>query len=339
MLKPRLVAPFLTVVVLSSATVGAAGDTAAARMQFEKGYALREQGKCDEAILHLKESVRLDPTNPKVFMNMADCEERLGRLSAAEADFVSAKNLAHAQHLDDVFNEAERRIARVESRMPKLSIRLATDAPADTIVIKDGVELGRISLGTPLPTDPGSHTILARSGTTSKSYDLSLAEGESKQIEVSPGIPTAGPSERHPVSVHPNPTPAASASTSFEQVQTEPAEGVGSRVPTIVAGGVGLAGAAVGIIFGLKAMSKSNDAENACPAAGCPNPAHAAFESLREDATRAKTTATIGFLVGGVGFLTAAALILTGGSPSRSEPTVSLGLGGNHADVMIQGRW
>src|SRR5689334_18285582 len=72
-------------------------DSAAARAQLQSGYALKQQNKCDEAIPHFKESIRLD-RQPKSLLNLGDCEEKLGKLSAAQAHFVEARDLAGSIH-------------------------------------------------------------------------------------------------------------------------------------------------------------------------------------------------------------------------------------------------
>src|SRR5437762_10088774 len=98
-------------------------DPAAARAQLQQGYALKQQGKCDEALPHFVESVRLDH-QPKGLVNLADCEEKLGKLASAQMHFVEVRDLARAQGLDPLRNVAEQHLAALERRMPKLIVLL-----------------------------------------------------------------------------------------------------------------------------------------------------------------------------------------------------------------------
>ena len=55
---------------------------------------------------------------------------------------------------------AEDKLSALEKRMPSLIIKLAPGSPSGAEVLRDGTELGAISLGLALPTDPGPHTLI-----------------------------------------------------------------------------------------------------------------------------------------------------------------------------------
>src|SRR6266542_2778092 len=169
-------------------------DPAAARAQLQEGYRLKQAGHCDEAIPHLEESVRLDP-QPKNLLNLAECEEKLGKLANAQAHLVQARDLAGAANLQAYRDLAVQRLQGLERRMPKLAVKLALDAPLHSGVTRDGAELGQVSLGMPLPIDPGKHTVVARGGGFERTYNIVLVEGETKELEVTPigDVPPAGP--------------------------------------------------------------------------------------------------------------------------------------------------
>src|SRR6266511_960526 len=59
--------------ILFACTIASAdtSDPAAARAQLQQGYALKQQGKCEEAMPHFVESVRLD-RQTKGLVNLAD---------------------------------------------------------------------------------------------------------------------------------------------------------------------------------------------------------------------------------------------------------------------------
>ena len=76
--------------VLLCSSTAAAGDSLAAREQLKIGYLLAKQGRCDEALPHLAESLRLD-VRAITLINLAQCEESVGRLADAMGHWVDAR--------------------------------------------------------------------------------------------------------------------------------------------------------------------------------------------------------------------------------------------------------
>jgi hypothetical protein len=75
---------------------------------------------------------------------------------------------------------------------PMLTITLPQNAPTGITVKRDGVQLGGPSLGVPLPVDPGEHVItVTRSEGASQEQRIVLARGEAKTVEVE--LPAAPP--------------------------------------------------------------------------------------------------------------------------------------------------
>src|SRR5439155_4931174 len=90
---------------------------------------------------------------------------------------------------------------------------------------------------------------------------------------------------------------------------SEPSEGLGThRTLALVAGGVGVAGLAVGAVFGLSSISKHDEAEHHCSGSICRDEQGV---ELRAQATRAGNASTAAFLVGAAGLVGGAALWLT----------------------------
>jgi hypothetical protein len=256
-------------------------DPAAAREQLKLGYNLSQAGKCDEAVPHLVESLRLDP-KAITLINLANCEEKIGHLAEALGHWVEARSRAEAEAARAIGEEAKKRAKELEPRMPKLTIALAADAPKETSVVRDGVALGDVSLGMALPVNPGGHVVVAKaSGHEPAQFEVDLAEGEAKTIEVAPGAPRAEPSSAM-VPAAPAPSPPA----------TSPLVWIGF--------GTAATGVAVGTITGVIALEKASAAKRDCPNLACTDPASV------DDVSRGRTfgnISTVGFIVGGLGAL------------------------------------
>ncbi len=80
----------------------------------------------------------------------------------------------------------------IDKRLPRLTIRLASSAPADSKVSRDGVVLGPASLGVAAALNPGPHRIVVTAaGRVDAEFDVTLTEGAAQEIEVHPGAPLA----------------------------------------------------------------------------------------------------------------------------------------------------
>lgn len=313
---------------------GAGSDPAAARAQLQQGYALKQKGKCEEAIPYFVESVRLD-RQPKALLNLADCEEKLHRLAAAQTHLVETRDLARSLGLPPYEKAAQERLAVLEKIIPKLAITLARDAPRDTVVARDGVELSPLSLSTPLPIDPGQHTVVARAATLERTYDVVLSEGETKQLEVTPvgGKSTAPPAA---VSVATAPAvapPGQEAEGNSAATSASPSSLAGVEQPTAdrsphtlrvlsyVSLGVGALALGAGGYFLYRRGSKegeSDDLFDVCNPRFCDEGERARVNELDGQAQSAQTGANIAFALGGVAIASGVTMLVLDASRSAS---------------------
>lgn len=273
-----------------------ARDPAGAEALFREGRALSDAGDIAGACAKFRESDRLDPALGTTF-NIADCEERLGRLARAWTLFDEVSQRLPAA--DKRRAVAQKRAAALEPRLPKLSIRLAAGAPEGTRVVRDGVELGSASHGSALPVDPGEHVVVVSApGRAERKFELIVSEREIRALEVAPGEPLASASSARPAS----PT----------QHDGAPAK----REPPVlgyVLGGVGIAGLLTGAVAGALVLQKKGvvddhcDSEKRCDGEGM-------------DATKSGKTwgvvTTVGLVTGVVGLSAGAYLVLSAGSSS-----------------------
>lgn len=251
-------------------------DAAAAREHLTQGYKLKQQGALREALPHFVESLRLDP-KLKTVINLADCEEKLGMLVEAQQHWLMARDRAGHEDEPRIKQEAAQHLSAIEPRMPRLNIQLSPGAPPDAQVYRDDVLLGRVSLGTPLPTNPGEHRITVRApGHDDWKYTLKLAERDTQLVTANVGpvnksapvtpLPPAGPPDSPAAAASPATAPPSSSGPTSASLPTPalsddaPAASNGSpgtaqKVLGIVAGGVGVVSFGVAALYWQKART------------------------------------------------------------------------------------
>jgi hypothetical protein len=265
---------------------------------------LKQQGKCEAAIPHFVESVRLD-RQPKALMNLADCEEKLGKLATAMSHFVEARDLAQAARLGQLQTLADKRRQALEKRVSRLIVKLAKEAPPGTTVTRDGVELGSVSLNTALPIDSGKHTVAARDQNAERVYDVVVSESETKEIEVTPigGRPlrtatraTSPKPADPPAEAVASKRPRRSTGTPPPPLSAPSSTGLGGqRIAALVTGGVGLVATGVGGYYGVRAQMTYKGAE--CDAYNQCSDQGLADQELAFARARNATILTVGGLV------------------------------------------
>jgi hypothetical protein len=172
--------------------------------------------------------------------------------------------------------------------------------------------------------DPGKHVIRAKApGHLPHEESVTLAEGESKTLEIPP--------------LKPEPVPEAPAASSSEPPPPPPPP---SKRKTLgyVAGGVGVASLAVGAFFGLRTLSKKSESDKECPS---PTTCSARGAQANEDAYAAATFANIGVGLGIVGLGVGTYLLLTAKPAPTTGTALQLApaLGHNSGGLWMQGRF
>lgn len=143
----------LWIVILTSV----AQASPAAEKLFEDGRAALAAGHLDEACDDLRRSEALE-SRVGTLLNLADCEERRGRVVSAWSAFVEAHALA-IQHADPRAAEADKRAGLLAGKLSYLKIAVH---PVDGLVVKrDGQVVPPAELDKELPLDPATYTIEA----------------------------------------------------------------------------------------------------------------------------------------------------------------------------------
>jgi hypothetical protein len=199
-------------------------------------------------------------------------------------------------------------------------------------VRRDGVAVLPAELGSPIPVDPGEHTIEAvapgKQAWTAKiqvGADSSKVAVEIPKLQAATGAqapaggPVAAPAAAPNGAVTPPPKTPDNASNS----------GQGMRTAGLVLGGVGVVGIGLGGFFGLRASSKWSDAKGKCH--DFPYDCGTDGTDLQSSAKSAATVSTVAFIAGGALLGTGLVLFLT--APKREQVALSVGPG----SVALQG--
>lgn len=226
--------------VASGANAATEQDRKAGREQLTMAQDLKKQGQLQEALSHFEESQRLDP-KLTTLMELADCEEQLGKLVDAQAHFAAARDKAAHDELPQSKAKAEQRRAAVEARLAHLTLQLAADTPPGAQVFSDDAPLDAASLGTPLTTNPGAHVIVVKAAEHDDAkYSVTLAEGDSQTLPIAAGPATAKAAPPPP----PPPPVVVAPKVSTAEVSTS--SGSSRRTLGVVAGTVGIVGIGAG---------------------------------------------------------------------------------------------
>jgi hypothetical protein len=270
---------------------------------FREGREAVTRGDMETACAKFAESVALVRA-PGPMLNLADCEERKGRLVSAARLWKEGIDLLEPR--DARRAPAEERAIALDKRLPRITVRVTPPVDRAEIAI-DGVALPPAEASAPQPIDPGDHEVSAKAGERSGRVKVSIAEGERKDVSVSLA-PVTGPTAPAPATASP------------------------LRTAGFVAGGVGLLGlGAFGVTAALiqseRAVLKDEcNAQKQCTPEGLQ-----AVESGKV-LTPINTAALI---VGAVGVTAGITLILLSPSPKAStKPTVGLQAGPSSASLV-----
>jgi hypothetical protein len=297
----------------------AAQDTATAGALFDKGVADMEAKHFASACPAIEESQRIDP-RPGTLFTLAECLAQWGKVASAVARYQEYVDLVpllspqqQARHRDRLAT-ARAQLTKIKPTVPLLTLVLPADAPAGTTVTRNGETLGSAALGLALPVDPGRYEIVTRApGVPDRQTSVTLELGDAKRLELDTGTPKAAPTLEPEVLL---PAPAASGGVDKKvpaEPPPEPSSGSGRRTAAYVAGGVGIAGVALGSVTGALVLGKKQTVSDNCPNHACNDAGYSAVTSSKSLAL----VSNIGFGVGIAGLALGGVLLLTG---SKAKP-------------------
>jgi hypothetical protein len=204
----------------------------------------------------------------------------------------------------------------------------------------------------PLPIDVGRHVVVARGGGFERQFEVTLAEGESKHLEITPiggksiPKPVTGPVDKAPSAQNASKkgtTNASGAAFKTDDPSADRAESGSSVQRTIgfISLGVGVAGLGAGTYFAARTFSKKDAASTMCTdAAPCSTQDEVdAYERTKSEAVNFRTYSYISFGVGGAAAVTGAILLLTAPKVVSAGWRLAPAVGQGTIGALVGGTW
>ena len=267
--------------MLLAPRVGAGGGVALAESLFQRGRELMDAGQIEQACEKFSESQRLDP-GLGTLLNLASCNEKLGKVATAWGQFREALALAAQSGATERADLARTRAAALESRLPKLAVVVPNDANVPGLEVRlDGVALGRAAWGFAAPVDPGIRAVRAVApGYRTWEKRVKLQEGSSLRVVV-PAL--------------------ARADSGAQPVRETPVQPT-QRLIGWTALGIGAASVGVGSYYGIRALSRNDESQSLCPTSStCTDRGAALSHDAYNDAKIANWTLGAGLVLSGAG--------------------------------------
>lgn len=312
----RTFSPFVLVAgLLLSGDAGAQGgdQSAIAEDLFRQAKALMDQKKYKEACEKFEGSQRLDPSTGTL-LNLADCNEKQGKLASAWAQFGEAATLAKRAGTPDRAAVAQDRAKALEPRLSRVRLNVGDKAKVPGLqIFRDDIALDSATWNGLSATDTGKHVFKATAPGKLEWKQIIDVVGEGKATDV-----TVPPLADAPVEAKPEVKPLPTATETTPPPPPPPPPDNTLKTAGFVVGGLGVVGLGVGAIAGGLASSQWNKAKDNCPANVCKD------QAAQNDAEGAKTKATlstVGFVAGGV--LLAAGVTMVLVAPTNATPATT----------------
>ena len=221
-------------------------DLAAAKKHYGEGEKKYKAGDYAGALADFTEANEIKST-PHAERYLGLCEDNLGHYQAA-IDWYD-KFLAHVpDKLASQGDDLRKREAEIKAMPGK--VHIDSNPSAAAVTIDDKAQNGPTPLDVDLP--PGSHVVKVTAGghlPGSKPVDVAFASTQSVSIDLEP----------EPAAPPPPPVAAVAPVVPAAPLMPPPPPEPRSMVPAIVTGGLAIAAAGVGTVFGILALGNKSD--------------------------------------------------------------------------------
>lgn len=302
-----LLACSLSLFVTSAQAEDSAETRTAARDLATQGGQAFDAGKYAEAGDFFRRAHQLVAA-PSIALMEARSLAKLGQLLEAVDIYEQTTRLKLADDAPEAYvaavQTARTEVEEVRARLPRLKLTVLGTTHGDGAQVTiDDKPTPEVLLGVERPVDPGVHHFAVHvAGQTRAERDLTVAEGQSYQVELDARAtePTAKPA------VGPVAPPQSQVSSSSSSRKTLGYVGLG----------IGAVGLGIGTYTGLVALHHKSNLDSVCHP-GCP-------ESSASDIDSWRSNRTVSWLSYGVGIAAAGAgvLLLTLGKPNDEHVAV-----------------
>jgi hypothetical protein len=277
-------------------------QSADAESLFADGDRLMKEGKIAEACEAFEASNRIEQ-RAGTLIRLGDCREDNHQLASAWSAFKDALTRVKDATKKTI---ATQKLAEVEPKLSYLTVNVADASKLDGLdITRNGQAIDPGAWNRPVAIDGGSYAIVARAP-DHKEWTTSIAvPNELGKITVD--VPKLDDAPKPPpVVVKPVVAPIVRV------IAPAPSTWTTRREIAVVTGGVAVLGLAGGIIVGLGAKAKQNDADRLCPEPSAPCDDAATAQSLNSTAHRHALYANIVFGAAGVAAIATGVLWLIG---------------------------
>jgi len=318
-----------TALVVLAHTTPVAAQTASpnsvtAETLFNEGRQLMQKRDYAAACPKLAESQRLEPA-PGTLINLAECLERNGQTASAWVAFRSAAQLRRARGDTSAAQSLEVHATELESQLFRHTTVVPDASKIEGLVIRrDGMPVTPAEWGVSIPLDPGAHT-LAASAPGHKEWTTTIVARAGRGV-VQTTVPVL---EVLPSATKPAAPPA-------DPGTARPDHGSTMRTVGFVVAGVGLAGLATGVVFGLNAKSRWNEARDRCSNFENDECTDPEAVSIGKTASTSATASTLAFIGGGTALAVGTILVLVAPRAARAA-RITPSIGPHQASLLIGG--
>jgi hypothetical protein len=279
-----------------------AADLESARELYKEGKELRSKGDLKGALEKFKAAHAYGGT-PVTGLELGKTHMQLGDLVEAREIFLSVGRMRVQSDETEKSNAARTEAAdlaeQLKGKIATVVVKV-TGTKETAQVTVDGANAPVVSGTATRRINPGQHVIVARAGSAEKKENVTLGEGETKEVPIA--LDSSTSSNVHVGDGKDQPQPGGDGKRSI-------------HIVTWVGLGVAVVGAGVGTVTGILALGKSGNVKDACVGLSCP-------ESARPDVEDGRTVATIstiGFIAAGAGVALAAVGYFVLSKPSSSN--------------------
>lgn len=286
-------------------------------------------GDYETALALFRRAYALYPA-PTVVLYEARTLEKMGLLieavdAYARTSTIVVNNSSPAQFAEAAAQAREEGDA-LRARIPTLVLELRGASPSDpnlTVRI-NGAAQDRSKLGRAQRLNPGTYRLEASVGSLRQaSVDVTLVPGQSRRVELNLMDVSSAPSAAVEVAALP--------------VGVEPERSHAIPPLAYVAGGVGVVGIGAGVVTGLLANKKYDEAEQLCENHHCPEGA-AGLDAVHGFRTL-RMVSSVSYGIGAVGIAAGVVLWLTGVGDDEPSQTGSIEPWGTTKTAGIRGRF